>query len=111
MITLNAAFSATVRVIHRIHRHAAVCWTLAQPASFAGLAVGDIFVVEVTDLADGGHAVQAELPHFARRQFDQRDIAFFAEQAARNFLPSEPVGRRGRDKAPSYAAACREESV
>ena len=65
MITLNAAFTTTVRVIHRIHRHTAVGRTLAQPASFAGLTVGDVLVVEVSDLPNGRHAIQAELPDFA----------------------------------------------
>ncbi len=66
MITLYAAFTTTVRVIDRIHGHAAVGRTLAQPASFAGLAVGDVLVIEIADLSDGRHATQRKLSDFAR---------------------------------------------
>jgi len=83
MITLYAAFTTTVRVIDRIHSHTAVGRTLAQPASFAGLTVSNVLVIEVADLADGRHTIEAELANFTAWQLDQGDIAFFAEQLRR----------------------------
>src|SRR5262245_45610981 len=61
------AFTAAVRVVHRIHRHTAVVRTLAHPALAAGLADRDVLVVEVADLADRRHAVDKNLARLAGR--------------------------------------------
>ncbi len=41
-------------------------------------------MVEIADLANRGHAIHRKFSDFARRQLDQRDIAFFAEQLRRS---------------------------
>src|ERR1019366_4129274 len=65
MITLYAAFTTTVRVIHRIHSHTTVGRTLPEPARLSSFTEGDVLVVEVADLSDGRHAIQAKLSDFA----------------------------------------------
>src|SRR6185437_14249040 len=54
------------------------------PARASRLAVRDVFVIQVTELADSRHAIQREFPRFARGQLDQRNVAFFAEQLRRS---------------------------
>jgi len=80
MIALYAAFTTTVRVIYGIHGYAAVGGSLALPASLSSFTVSYILVVEVSDLADSGHAIKTELADFTGRQLDQGDVAFLAEQ-------------------------------
>src|ERR1035438_8801914 len=46
------ALAAAVRVIHRVHRDAAVVRSLAQPARAARLAQRNVFVIGVAHLAD-----------------------------------------------------------
>src|SRR5581483_958105 len=74
------AFAAAVRMIHRVHRNAAVVRALAQPARLPRLAVRFVFMVDIAHLADGGHALHRHAPHFARRQFQQRHAAFSRNQ-------------------------------
>src|SRR5204862_7949468 len=54
--TLRLPLAAAVRVVDRVHRRAPDRRTLALPAATARLAAGLVFVVEVSDLADGGPA-------------------------------------------------------
>src|SRR6516164_7555153 len=78
VIALDAAFAPAVRVIDRVHRHAANRRANAPPARASGFAEGFILVVEIADLADGGFAIEREFANFARRHFHQREIAFLA---------------------------------
>src|SRR5580765_479231 len=80
MITLDATFTASMRMVHRIHGHAANRGTLAMPASPTRLAVSHILMIQVADLADRGHTVDPESPHFTRWQLHQSQIAFLTEQ-------------------------------
>src|SRR5580698_9349855 len=73
-------FTTTVRVIDRIHRDAAVGGTNSLPAVASGLADGDVLVVSVADLADGRHALDEHLAGLARRQLEQRVVAFLCDQ-------------------------------
>jgi hypothetical protein len=79
VIALHFAFTATVRVIDRVHGHAANRWLDAPPPRAACLAERFIFMVEVADLADRRHAIQRKLANFAGRQLHQRNVAFFAQ--------------------------------
>src|SRR5580658_417915 len=45
------AFTAAVRVIHRVHRNAAVVRTLPHPALASRLAQADVFVFHIAHLA------------------------------------------------------------
>src|SRR6266404_2817493 len=80
VIALDAAFTTAVRVIHRIHRYAANRRTNTLPARTSSLAVSLVLVVQIADLANCRHTINCELADFARRQLDQRQVAFLAEQ-------------------------------
>src|SRR5438045_9025357 len=53
---LGLALAAAVRVVDRVHRRAADGGTLAQPPAATGLAAGEVAVVDVAHLSDGGAA-------------------------------------------------------
>src|ERR1041385_5329120 len=61
--------SAAVRMIHRIHRNAAIVRHFAHPALASGLAQAHIFVLDVAHLADGRGTLDQHFPDFTRRQF------------------------------------------
>src|SRR5512133_651709 len=63
--TGSLAFAAAVRMVHGVHRHAAVMRALPQPAGPSRLADGNVFVVQVAHLSDGGHAIDHHLARFA----------------------------------------------
>src|SRR5487761_146948 len=83
MVALHAAFPAAVGMIHRIHRDAANRGPASMPARAARLAVGDVFMVQIAELADGSHALERKLPRFPGRQLDESNIALLAEQLRR----------------------------
>src|ERR671913_2433164 len=58
------ALAPAVRVIHRVHRHAADVRPDAVPARAPGLAVGDVLVLDVADLPDGRHADDGDAEDF-----------------------------------------------
>src|SRR5689334_10211463 len=80
MISFDSALAAAVRMINGIHSHTANRRTLAMPARPPGLAIRNIFVIQIADLADGSHAVNSEAPHLARGQFHQGQISLFAKE-------------------------------
>ena len=92
MIAFNASLSAAVRMVDRVHRHAAHRRTPPMPPGSPRFAVRDVLVVEVTDLAYRGHAIQTEFSNFTRRQLDQRNIAFLAEQLRRAARGANDLG-------------------
>src|SRR5271163_1614877 len=61
---LALALAATHGVIDRVHDHAAHVRAAAHPAGASGFAEGDIFVLDVADLADGGVALRENLADF-----------------------------------------------
>src|SRR5579885_2640468 len=96
VIALHPAFTAAMRVVHRIHGHASHRRPLAMPTRPPSIAVGNVFVVQIADLADGGHAIDAKAPHFTGRQLYQRQIAFLAQQLRRNEPRSRSFARPRR---------------
>ncbi len=84
------ALAAAVRVIDRVHRHAAHRRTDAAPALRAGLADRAQVVLFVADLADGGAAIDVHLADLARAQPQLRVVAFARQQLHRG-------ARRARD--------------
>src|SRR5271165_3235359 len=64
--TGSLALAATVRVVDRVHGHAAIVRTATQPAAAAGFAERHIFVLHVSDLADRGHALDQHFAGFTR---------------------------------------------
>ena len=79
----GAALAAAERVVDRVHGDAAHVRALAQPAAAAGLADRDVLVVEVADLADGGDAVEEELPDLARGHLHRDVVAFLGHHLHR----------------------------
>src|ERR1700736_4875982 len=65
VISLHAAFTATVRMVHRVHGHATHRGTLAVPPRATRFPVSHVFMIQVAKLADRGHAIHAEFSHFA----------------------------------------------
>src|SRR5262245_22928238 len=63
---LRLALAAAVRVVDGVHRGAAHGRTLAAPTAAAGLAAGDVLVVEVSDLADGRAAGERDAAQLSR---------------------------------------------
>src|SRR5208282_5714262 len=95
MVALHFAFTAAVRVIHRVHGHAANGWLDAAPARAARFAESLVFVVEIAHLPDRRHAIQRKLAYFAGRQLHQSNVAFLAQKLRRaacraNHLPAAP---------------------
>src|SRR5262249_32125942 len=69
---LRLALAAAVRVVAGVHRRPAPRRPLAEPARAAGLAAGDVAVVDVADLAHGGAAGEEHAPHLARGETQRR---------------------------------------
>src|SRR6266481_7043382 len=59
------AFAAAVRMVHRVHHDTADGGTHAEPADRPGFAEHPQIVLVVSDLADGGAAIDVDLAHFA----------------------------------------------
>src|SRR5207247_2046123 len=69
---LRLALAAAVWVVDGVHRGAAHGGALAEPAAAAGLAAGDVAVVDVAHLPDGGATRQQHPAHLAGRQPERR---------------------------------------
>src|SRR5262252_6133651 len=76
------AFSATHRVVDRIHRDAAHRRVATPPAIASRLADRNVLVIEVADLTDHRAAVHVEAANLARRQTQLRVVAFLRHQLA-----------------------------
>src|SRR2546430_16468280 len=66
VVALRAPLAAAVRMVDRVHRHAAHLGAPSEPPAAAGLAVGDVLVLEVADLPDGGAPGEAHPSQPAR---------------------------------------------
>src|SRR5581483_10926059 len=69
---LRLALAAPVRVVDGVHRGAAHRRPLPEPAAAAGLAAGDVAVVEVADLSDRGAAGEEDAPRLTRGEAQRR---------------------------------------
>src|SRR5437868_15445795 len=69
VISLHAAFTTAVRMVDGIHHDTAVGRADAHMPRASGFADGDIFVVQISDLADRRAAVDIHQPDFAGRKF------------------------------------------
>src|SRR5258706_4774903 len=87
--TRSFSLAAAVRVIHRVHGHAAIVRLPSQPASLTSFAVGFVLVLDVADLADSGHAFHLYFSDLTGWQFQECDAAF-----ARNQLGLRARGTR-----------------
>src|SRR6202167_3488422 len=80
MISLHTAFTTAVRMIHRLPRHAAHRGPLAMPSRATCFPVGHIFVIQISKLDDGSHALNAGSPDLTRRQLHEGEIVFLAQE-------------------------------
>src|SRR5256712_2634311 len=80
VVALRAPLAAAVRMVDRVHRHAAHLGAPAEPADAAGLAVGDVLVLEVADLPDGGAAGQPHAPQLARGELHEGVVALLRHE-------------------------------
>src|SRR5690348_14806659 len=76
----GAAFAAAMRMVDRVHRHAAHRGLLAEPAVTAGLADDDVLLVRVGHRADRRPALGAHHAHLARGEAEQRVAGVAADQ-------------------------------
>src|SRR5215469_1994689 len=83
MISLHASFTAAVRMIHRIHRHASHRWPTTMPPRPTRFAVRHVLMIQISELPDGRHAIHRKLPSLTRRQLHQSDLAFLAQKLRR----------------------------
>src|SRR5512135_1150756 len=75
----STTFTTTVRVIDRVHHHAANRRPHTAPTHRTGLADRTQAVLFVAALAQGGTAINVHLPNLARTQ-TQLGVAAFARQ-------------------------------
>src|SRR6185312_4531020 len=78
--TGGTAFSAAMRMVDRVHRHAADYRALAEPAIAAGLADRNVLIVRVRDSADRRHAFGAHHAHLAGGETQQRITGIAADE-------------------------------
>src|SRR4029077_10100948 len=74
------AFTATVRMVARGHDDPTDLRALAEVPGTAGLAEVLVLVIEVADLADGGHAAHRHAAHLTRRQANGGEFALLGQQ-------------------------------
>ena len=74
------AFAAAVRMVARVHDRTADGRADALMTLAAGLAELLVGMVEIADLADGGHAVDRNIAELAARKTDQRVLALLGHQ-------------------------------
>src|SRR5258708_9167261 len=78
--TGSLTFSTAMRMIYWIHGNAAVMRTAPEPAHASSFADSDVFVIGVSHLTDGGHAIEQDFASLARGQLDQRVVTFLRYQ-------------------------------
>src|SRR4051812_10241011 len=76
----GATLAAAVRMVDRVHGHAAIVRAPTLPAHPAGLAVIDVLMVRVGNGPDRRHALGADLANLARAQTDLAPVAVTADQ-------------------------------
>src|SRR5689334_21382635 len=84
MVYLRAPLTAAVRMIDRVHRDAAYARAPPEPARPSGLSVRDVLVLEVADLTDRRAAGGPDPAELARRQLQERVVAFLRHQLDRS---------------------------
>src|SRR5262249_38046203 len=80
VVALPLAFAATHRVVDGVHHRTAHGRAKSLPAHAPSLADGDVVVVEVAALPDGGHALDRYQPNLARGQLERGALAFLGQE-------------------------------
>src|SRR6185369_9260825 len=76
----SLAFTATMRMVYRVHRHTADVRTNSAPASTPGFAQRDVLVLDIANLPHRRAAFNRNAPHLTRRHTQLRVLAFLGEQ-------------------------------
>src|SRR5687768_8735296 len=79
VIALPLALATAHGMVDGVHDRAPHSRAKALPANPPCLADGHVFMVEVADLSNRGHALELDLPDLARRQLDVGVIAFLGQ--------------------------------
>jgi hypothetical protein len=59
------AFTATMRMVARVHSRPADSWPAASVSIASRFSNYDVFVIDIPDLAKGRHAIEVDEPHLA----------------------------------------------
>jgi hypothetical protein len=78
----RTTLTTTHRVIHRVHRHAAIVWLTSKPTLATGFAKADVHVVRVANHTNSGSAITAHTTHFTTWQGHLSPLAFAGCQGA-----------------------------
>src|SRR3954471_4120290 len=74
------AFATTVRMVSWVHDDASDLGPLAHVPGATGLAEVLVLVVEIADLADGGHTAHRNTTHLAGRHPDGRVLPLLGQE-------------------------------
>src|SRR6056297_2606047 len=78
--TGTSSLTTTERMVDGVHRNTANFGSVTFPTISAGLAVGNILMLQVPDLTDSGHVGCQNLANLAGRQPQQGIFALFGHQ-------------------------------
>ena len=101
------ALAAAVRMVARVHDHAAHLGPAAHVASAAGLAEALVLVVEVADLADRGHAAHVDAADLAGGQADLGVVALLGQELGRGAGRAHDLAALAGHQLDVVDAACR----
>ena len=76
VVPFNSAFATTMWMIDRIHHNTSHGWPNSQVPRASGFSNSDVFVIEIPNLSDRGHAVDVHQADFARRKLHMGIVAF-----------------------------------
>src|SRR5438270_13281150 len=82
--TRSLTFTTAMRMVHGVHRNAAVMRTLPQPSRTSCLADRNVLVIDVAHLSDRSHAVLRNFARLARGQLHERVLRFLRYQLRRS---------------------------
>src|SRR5207247_7836321 len=92
VIALYSAFTAAMRMIHRVHDNTAHRWPDSHMPLAAGLANGDVLMIEIAHLADRGDALHIDQSHFPGRKLHVRIATLFSDKPRGRAGASTPSG-------------------
>jgi hypothetical protein len=85
------AFSPAMGMIYRIHHHTPYFWASANPPLTARFTYGNMAVVRVGKLSNGGLALGEHHPYFTRGKLEQCVSAFFGHKLGVRSGPSSQL--------------------
>src|SRR5678815_5324320 len=83
VISLHTTFAASMRMIDRIHHNTANRRPDTHVTHAAGFAERDVFVIQISYLADRRHAIHVDESNLTGRQLHVRIATFFGDKLRR----------------------------